>query len=172
MWTISNPSILPPQPEPQSSISYIVQRRSDWLVCAYRVGLSSPPIITAVIRNCHYLPPSRPPTPKPSSILLTPSPPSTPSRIPPKPRPPRSLPTRPSTPESSKPTAARIWKSGSVRIVSRDANGAFSSHNIPDSRPHNGLSSLSACGMPLIFFLHFSIVSCTPPVSCFKPSAR
>ncbi len=83
-----------------------------------------------------------------------PKPPSRPLTMPPRPSPLSSLPTRPRTPLSKRPTAAMIWKRGSV------------------SRPQRGLSSFLAWGMSLSFFFAFSIVCTMLDVSSLSELAR
>ena len=94
------------------------------------------------------------PSPKPLRSLSMPRPPSRPVTRPPSPRPLSSLPTRFSTPASSKPTAAMIWKSGSV------------------SRAQSGFSFFFACGMSEMRFFALSMVVTTVVVSSFRQSAR
>ena len=94
------------------------------------------------------------PRPSPPSNLSMPRPPSSPLTIPPRPRPLSNLPTRPRTPLSKRPTAAMIWKRGSV------------------SRAQRGLSSFLAWGMSLSFFFAFSIVCTTVDVSSLSELAR
>lgn len=93
------------------------------------------------------------PSPNPPSNLSIPSPPKIPLTRPPRPSPFSSLPTKPRTPLSNKPTAAKIWKRGSV------------------SKPHNGLSFFFAWGMSLIFFFALSIVVTIRVVRSLRPSA-
>ena len=106
-----------------------------------------------------FFPPPKPkaspiePSPSPPSSLSTPNPPRIPLTRPPRPRPLSNLPTNPSTPLSNKPTAAKIWNSGSV------------------SRPHNGFNFFFACGISWSLFFALSTVVTILVVNSFKPSA-
>ena len=113
-----------------------------------------------MVRDVHYFfPPPRPklfpmlPSPRPPSNLSIPRPPSRPLTSPPRPKPLRSLPTKPRTPLRSRPTAAMIWKSGSLK------------------RYQSGLSSFFACGISASFFLAFSIVVTMVEVSSLRELA-
>jgi hypothetical protein len=93
------------------------------------------------------------PSPRPPSSLLIPRPPKRPLTRPPRPRPLSRRPTRFKTPVSSRPTAAMIWKRGSVSKLQR------------------GLSFFLAWGMSAIFFFALSMVVTTEVVSSLRLSA-
>lgn len=122
----------------------------------------------------HFLPPPRMlPKPKPSKTLFKPNPPRRLLTIPPRPRPPSNLPTRPRTPLRSNPTAARIWKSGSIEfkgaisfITFYYRMGEKGENNVPVNNPHKGLSAFLALGISLSRRLALSMVLCTLAVSC------
>ena len=117
------------------------------------------PSVPSILVTYFFFPPPSPkllvilPRPRPPSNLSMPNPPSRPLTNPPRPKPLSSLPTRPKTPLNNRPTAAMIWKRGSVR------------------RYHSGFSSFLACGMSAIFFLAFSMVVTTVAVSSFRELA-